>query len=278
MKHMKKLFIAIHLFSINTAYSTEVNMFKINVGLGKIIVETARNSGVPKFASSNFDGFIEYSLLQVPPDALIAFNKPGYELSINPVFSLVMNADRHRTPDDRVYSITLAIPRRLLQSHEAGQAFIESLIAQFQTGRWKRHIGDECPAVTGRSSMLDENGEPALRYCGLDPSYKISSSEWKIVFEKQQKYEWIGDGVLATLTASHDNESDGVIYEINLKLEDYQTALAINNENEKRNEQEGDANGWKTSEKNRKAQQDATQRVKILEANAIKRGDTVIPR
>lgn len=49
-------------------------------------------------------------------------------------------------------------------------------------------------------------------------------------------------------------------------------------ENQARDLKEGDAKGWGSTAKYMQGKKETEARNKILEANAIKRGDTVVPR
>lgn len=51
---------------------------------------------------------------------------------------------------------SLQFSTNTINSHESAKAFIERLIAQFNGAKWKRFIPELCPAITGRSSFLEE--------------------------------------------------------------------------------------------------------------------------
>jgi hypothetical protein len=277
----KKTLAAILLLGIGLAigFNCKGNkMLEIKFSLGKNIVETAKASGIPQFGVDNVNGSIEYSARPLPLDVPVIYDRPGYEIKMAPAFSLALDADRRRTPDDIVAGASVQINSDPIKSHQAAQAFIEKLISQFNNGKWKRHIFPSCPSVTGRSSLLNVSGEIGSRSCAFDPHYRIDPSEWIRIFRTSQRYEWIGDGVFARLTVGYDDDIRGITYNISVDLNDYKTMLAVDAENEARENKEGDAKGWNTSVNAAKNLITVAERVRILEENAIKRGDTVIPR
>jgi hypothetical protein len=125
----------------------ENKMLEIKFSLGKNIVETAKASGVPEYGVDNVNGSIQYSVRPLPTDIPVIYSRPGYEIRVNNAFSLALDADRRRTPNDLVYAASVRITSGRINSHGAGQAFVENLISQFSNGKWKRHIPVYCPAV-----------------------------------------------------------------------------------------------------------------------------------
>ena len=253
-------------------------MQEIKFDLGKNIVDTARASGVPKFEADNIAGLISYSVSPIPAEIPTRYTRSGYEVSVAPLYAFTLNADRDKTPDDLVYKTTLQI--NTFKSHDTAQAFVEQLLGQFAKGKWKRYITDACPAVTGRSSWLNAAG--GLNIEGVvcpDPAYKLTRSDWLTVMRNGQRYRWIGDGVISELSVNFgDNPATGVMYQMFLgfELEDVQ---------KKRNAQadadhikEGEAKGWNTAAKAVAGKKETDAMNKLLEANAIKRGDQVVPR
>ena len=253
-------------------------MQEIRFDLGKNIVDTARASGVPRFRTSNVNGSIDYSVNQISAELSARFARPGYEISAAPIFSFRLSADHRNGVSDIVEATTLQI--NTFKSHDTAQAFVEQLLGQFAKGKWKRYIWDSCPAVTGRSALLDATGKLDVgTVCSLDPSYKLKRDEWLAMMSVGKFYRWVGDGVIAELQVGYgDNPATGVMYQMFLgfELEDVQ---------KKRNAQadadhikEGEAKGWNTAAKAVAGKKETDAMNKLLEANAIKRGDQVVPR
>jgi hypothetical protein len=282
VKRMKKIATGIILlifFGIAGAvHFKEKNMFEIKFALGDNIIATAKRTGIPEFNVSNVDGLIQYQVMQLPSDAIVVYDKPGYEIRSNPVFSLNFRADRARSPNDIVYAFRVKLETDTIQSHSSAQELIKSLLNQFKKGKWQRRVAATCPAVTGRSSYLNSVGEIDIGGCGLDPDFRISNEEWTHVFATKQNYEWLGDNTFAQLTVGYSQDARGLTYDIVLNFEDYKTKTAIAVESENRRLQEGDAKGWNSSADAAIASKATAEKIKILEANALKRGDQVIKR
>ena len=253
-------------------------MFEIKLDLGKNIVETARNSGIPKFQAGNTAGLIDYSINQIPADIPARFTRPGYEISVAPLFAFTMNADEEDANNLAVTSVTLQIENDHLKSHVNGRAFVEKILTQFSSGRWNRYIADACPSVSGRSSLLNKAGQLDSDMCAIDPNYKMTPDEWLHMMRKTQSYEWVGDGVLAKMTVNYDNDVRGITYNIFLDFQDLATKIKHDNANKARELKEGDAKGWDSTKKEAEDLKTIELDKKILEANAIKRGDQVLQR
>lgn len=251
---------------------------KIIFTLGSNIVETAKATGVPKFSVVNVDDLIQYEVTQLPKELSVVYHKAGYEIALIPVFEFSLYADRRLTKNDIVYRASITVESGALKSHTSARSAIDKLILQFESGKWIRHIPDSCPAVAGRSAMLNIAGELDSGSCALDPKYPISEADWLALLHRQQKYEWIGDGVHAVLTLMYEQDVRGLTYDITLVFEDYATSTLIANANEKERRERGDKKGWETS---KQAEQESTltaEKVKVLETNALKRGDKLVAR
>lgn len=195
-----------------------------------------------------------------------------------PVFPLVLNADRRRTPDDIVSRAHVRLANKSIRNHEEGQQIVEDIIKQFKRGKWERHISSSCPAVTGRSSFLDSSGELNTAGCALDPEFKIDPRDWVKLIKSGQKYEWVGDGVFATLSVGFDDDTRGITYNLVVIFEDHVTKIKIDLENEQRRRAEGDEKGWNTTAKAEERAMQRAEIVKRLEEIAVKRGDARITR
>lgn len=279
---MKKIVICIGLvLAVGVAAAIHYNeekMFEIRFSLGKNIVATAKGTGIPTFNIDDVDGSIEYSALQLPLTVPVVYDHPEHEIKVQSVFSLTLNADRRRTADDIVHHASISISGKQIKSHAAGRAFTDEIIAQFSGGKWKRYIPASCPAVTGRSSFLNKSGDIDSTSCAIDPHYKFKSEEWLQLFSRTRNFEWIGEGILAKLSVGYDEDIRGITYNIRITFDDYKTKIDADSENEKRDKTSGDEKGWKSSEKAEASLVKLIARIKVLEDNAVKRGDTLIPR
>ena len=279
---MKKTIIAVALagaLNIIAAMKTgDTTMQDIKFSLGKNIAATAEATKIAEFRVSNVDGMIEYSVLQIPPEMVVVFQHPGQDIKIKSVFGLTLDADRKRTPDDIVHRASVSITGREVKSHAAGRAVVDDLIAQFEKGKWKRYIAARCPAVTGRSSFLDESGSIDSHGCAIDPQYKFNSDEWNKIFAQTGDFEWTGDGIYASLSVGYDDDIRGITYNILITFRDYKTMLTENFENEQRKNELGAQKGWNSSANAAENKKKIAARIIVLEKNALKRGDTIVAR
>lgn len=254
-------------------------MPQINFDLGGNIKETAKASGAPRWAASDVAGYISYELVNLSPDIPAIYQRPGYEIGVAPLFAVTLYADRNSNNDLAVEAATLQFSSNATSSHHSAKIFVERIIAQFQDGKWKRHVDASCPAVTGRSSYLNEMGElERIGFCPLDPGYKLSDADWIALMAMTQNYEWTGDGVLATLTVGSSDDVRGITYSINLEFED----LTIKSRRDEERRQQALAEGGDAELKRvaemKKSEQARKERIKIWEDSARKRGDAVIQR
>ena len=93
-----------------------------------------------------------------------------------------------------------------------------------------------------------------------------------------QTYQWVGDGVLATLTIRRSDDIRGITYSMDLEFEDFGVEARRLEESTARDLAEGDAKGWGSTAQHQKDIAAERARVILLEQNALKRGDRVIPR
>lgn len=254
-------------------------MFQVKFDVGQNIVDAAKKSGAPRWSTRNIQGFISYDLMGMPPDIPLVYQRPGYEITVMPIYSFTMYADKESNNDLAVETATLLFNGDVLKSHASAKTFVENLVSQFQRGKWKRHIDDLCPAVTGRSSYLNEGGQVNPSWsCPLDPAYGLSSDDWIALMYMQKNYEWLGDGVLATLGVRYSDDIRGITYSVSLNFEDFAAKNRRDEANRLRDLAEGDANGWKSTENEAKGIAERKIEIKVLEENARKRGDAVLPR
>lgn len=255
-------------------------MQEIKFDLGKDIVETASGSGVPQFSSDNINGYISYSVNQIPAGIPAHFTRHDYEIVWQPLFAFTMYADEKRFADRRVQSVDLQLDNKI-RSHEAAQAFVEQTIAQFAKGKWQRYVDPVWHAMlTGRSSILTEAGQIDTTLSAIDPAYKIPSEDWLKVMRGTPSWLWVGDGVVAELSCAFDifKEGEPPVYRMSLEFELLDVKLKRAAENEARDLKAGDAKGWNSTAKLAIAKKERAALLRRLEANATKRGDSVVSK
>lgn len=268
------------LFAVAAGHIFQGNdMPEIKIDIGENVHETAKRSGAPRYSTRNIAGLVSYALVDMPPDIPVHYHRQGYEITALPLYSLRLYADEENANDLAVQTVALQFAHHAVNSHVSAQTFVGALIAQFQNSKWKRFISEFCPAVTGRSAFLNESGEPdGIGNCALDPGYRLPSEDWVRLMEMTQNYKWIGDGVLATLTVGYSDDIRGITYSIHLEFDDFALKRHRNETNLARKLAEGDAQGRNSTIKDKDAKLARKSLVKILEDNARKRGDTVLPR
>ena len=278
MKQLAVVAMLLGAVALNGCNAEGQKVQEIKFDLGKNIVETARASGVPKFEADKTAGLISYSVSSIPSEIATRFARTGYEVAVAPLYAFTLYANHSRTPDDLVFSATLQM--NTIKSHDTAQAFVEQLLGQFAKGKWKRYITDSCPAVTGRSSWLNAAGTLNLEGAVCpDSTYKLTRDDWLTVMRDSQRYRWIGDGVIAALSINFgDNPATGVAYQMFLEFELEDVQKKRNAQADADHIKEGEAKGWNTAAKAAKGKIETEAMNKLLEANAIKRGDQVVPR
>ena len=254
-------------------------MSRIKIDLGKNIVDTASDSGIPDFISRNIDGLVSYSVHDLPADLPVGFVRPGLEASLTSVFDVTMYADEQHKNNLAVTGISLMFRPDQMKTHAAGQAFIESIIAKFADKKWRRRIPPFCPAVTGKSTLLDSNGAVGVMVaCPLDPAYKVAPADWQTLALSALSYQWIGDGILATLEVRATDDTRGITYNVGLEYENYLFKSKRDEKNLADKNAKGDKQGWNSTAKYKAGIDELTAKVKVLEANAVARGDQLVSR
>jgi hypothetical protein len=255
------------------------SMLTIKFDLGKNIVETAKASGVPKYSVGNTDGLIDYSINQLAPEVHVQYIRPGYEISVAPLFAFTMYADEERNDNLAVNDVTLQVFQQVFRSHEAARAFVQNILEQFKAGKWHRYISEFCPAVSGRSSLLDEKGALAeVGECSPDPDYRLTDEEWLVLMDRSADYQWIGDGIIAQLSVRYSNDSRGITYSIFLEFENYAHQQQRNAKALADDIEDGERRGWNTAAQVAAERTKIAAEIKLLEENALKRGDSIVPR
>lgn len=253
-------------------------MSEIRFDLNQDIVETAKGSGVPEFSVRNINGLVSYSVDGIPVEIPCRFTRKGYEISWQPLFAFTMYADRKWDGRLAVHTVHLQLRDRSFSDAEA-KRFVEQTIAQFQRGQWKRYADPEWDVLlTGRSSILDESGNIRRILMTIDPAYRIPDEDWGKVVAASPTWRWVGDGVLATLEVDNSPGVDGKpAYRMDLAFELLDIKLKQDAENLAREKKKGDAKGWGTSARYEADKKIVDERNKRLIANAIERGDSVVP-
>lgn len=258
-------------------YSKGANMAEIRFELGKNIVATAKSSGVPGYATRDIQGYISYGVTDIPPEVVAVYTPAGFQIEWPNLFAFTLYADRARSPDLLVETASLQ-QRAAFRSHQDAQAFIEQTIAQFKRGKWRRYFFPEQARLSGRSSILDEGGNPDPYAAAPDPDYKIPPVDWAAMVGLGLQWRWLGDGVLATLSASTTGErADGSPdYSISLDFENEAVARDTAARNEADKLKSLDAKGGNATAQAQAAKSRQLEVNKRLEANAVKRGDRVL--
>lgn len=266
--------------SLPACSRSKTNMAEIKFDLGKNIKETARASGVPSFSTSNISGLVMYSVNAVPPSIPAHYTRPNYEIIWQPIFAFIMYSDGDRDPALGVQSVKLQLDSDSFNNnHAKAQAFVEQTLAQFVKGKWQRYCLPSEILLTGRSSMLDEAGGIARILYTLDPTYKIPAVDWPAAAMNGLWWRWEGDGIVAGLSVNASPGEDGTFdYRMNLDFDVLTVKLAVDAENLARDLEQGDAKGWNSTAKYEAGLKKSAEQNKRLEANAIKRGDSVVSR
>ena len=248
---------------------------EIKFYLGKNIVQTAKESGVPRYTVERVDTAIIYGVNDIPETVAARYTRPGYELELLPLFAFTIWADtRNGSVADQV---VLQFRNKAAKTHAEAQAFVEQTIAQFQRGKWQRYSDPEWDVLlTGRSSMLDERGHIGGELNTIDPAYKIPAEDWPLVAGESPTWRWVGDGVLASLHVLGYKGSSGLDYTITLDFDLLDVKLKRDAENLAQKRKEGDAKGWNSTAKYEAEKKNSAALNKRLIENAIKRGDTVV--
>jgi len=279
---MKPGLVATLALSFSLAITTPTHsgakgMDTIDLDIGKNINDTAKKSGAPRFAIETHWGATFYEIVDIPPDIGIRYGRAGHTVTVESIFSMTMFADSRNNNDMAVEHIALQFSRNAAKTHNEAREMIDTLIAQFRKGQWKRHIPPTCPAVSGRSAYLDEAGQLEAN-CPLDPAYRIPADDWLEIMQMPQTYEWLGDGVVARLQIKYDQSGTNVQYDVNLDFQDFTIEQQRNASKKARELAEGDAKGWNSTKKHHSDMAATILKVKSLEARAVERGDHVVPR
>ncbi|OWT71421.1 MULTISPECIES: hypothetical protein [unclassified Achromobacter] len=252
-------------------------MSDIRFDLGKNIVETAKQSGVPAFTSNDVNGFIWYSINDIPPQVEALYTRPGYEIRWRDLFAFTLRADRARSEDLLVQNVTLQ-HRADFKNHADAQAFVMQTIAQFKQGRWQRAFPGDVARLTGRSSLLDEQGKINGNAASPDPAYTMSLEDWTELMRLGAQWRWSGDGILAKLDASTVGKNPDGSPSYQLAIDFYIEKIwdDVLEKDQQYKMKSLAENGVDTAKLMKENKEQQAARRKILEENAIKRGDKVL--
>jgi hypothetical protein len=254
-------------------------MLEIKFELEKNIHEVAKNSGAPSYSKRNVDGLISYDLTQPPQDVHFVYDHPLGRISVAPIFSFTLYADTANNNNLAVDTASLMFSTKQLTSHDAAMDFVEKINTQFRRGRWIRYIPDYCPAVTGRSTYLNEAGEVNRAWdCPLDPDYNMPIDDWIKIMKRGKNYTWMRGNVLATLKISYSFYAGSDNYMIFLEFEDFVIRERLYDRLNEEDMAAGDANGRNTRAEFAQEKENNMALARRLEANAVKRGDQICPR
>ena len=251
----------------------------IQVDLGRNIQETATMAGGARFTSRNVAGLVRFSINNLPTDLPVLFTRPGLEARFDSLFAVSLYADEEDNNDLKVGIVVLQFSNDQVTDHRSGQAFVTALIKKFSTKKWIRFIPDVCPAVTGRSNFIQADGKIALfEACPLDPDYTMTLTEWRTLALKGLSFEWVGDGLMATLNVKGTEDSRGVTYRASIEYEDETVRARHHAKNLAEELSRGDQQGWNSTAKHEKNHQIMLRNAKAAEIAAVDRGDKIVPR
>lgn len=255
------------------------NMSEITFNLGRNIVETAKGSGVPKFTVRNVSGLVSYSVNDLPPDVIVTFSRPTLEASFTSVFAATMYADEDHKNNLIATDIVLQFSTDQVRAHNTGQEFITGIISKFTNKKWARHIPDICPAVTGRSTYTQADGTIGqFEACPLDPLHPINPTDWRTLAGTGLSYEWVGNGVIATLRVDSSEDNRGITYRATLEYVDQIIKSKRQAKNLSEKLAEGDKKGWNSTFKHTENVKRLAEEVRGAEVAAVKRGDKLVMR
>jgi hypothetical protein len=180
-------------------------------------------------SGQNTDGFVILStpILDEGYDAL--YDHPGYEITIPNIYSVQWGFHKKPGNNGIIQVADFGFEESILnqiKTPEQARAYLQSFIDQFQRGKWKRRIRDDCPRLTGRASMIDISRETVkslakpefknfmnFSNCTIDPAFSPPLDEWIRMASPSQglHYSWRDDrGVIADLDFNADEpQADG---------------------------------------------------------------------
>lgn len=255
--------------------------------LGKTMEATANQTRLP-LSGGNTDGLIDAGFMGFPDNTYGRYVEPGYELKLGPLFGIRFYSNTERYPDKKTETATLTFDLDHITTTQQAYDYVYGLIAQFQRGKWKRYIPEECPRLKGKSSILNQQeikamSAPELKNfmglgCPIDPAYKPEFEEWKrFVTSEGPTYLWrdsAGKVVRLDLTLSDTGDAKLGMgdFRIDLEFELEEVVLA----NKKGNLEADLKKPW--GERVAKVEIEKRRIRDMLEAMAVKRGEQLAER
>lgn len=259
--------------------SGDNSMHEIKFSLDRNIVEVAKDSGVPRYQTRDIDGYVSYSANDFAPKIYGTLLMPRGSIRVGPIFSIAMYADKHNDPRLLAESIVLHLDADELVSHDTARKFVQGIVSAFGNSGWDRYLDPSCPAVTGRSTFLDLDGDiTQINRCSLDPAYTLLVEDWVSLMQYEQSYQWKVADTLASLRIKYTMDQPTPVYTVWVEYETLSIKLRREVERQKKFLADGDKKGWKSSEKYKTGLREQIIEIKNLEANSIKRGDRLINR
>jgi hypothetical protein len=178
-------------------------------------------------SGQNTNGFVALSTPILDDGYVALYDHPGYEISIPNPSSVLWYFDKPPRGAGIIESSDFVFSDSALnqiKTPEQARAYLQSFIDQFQRGKWKRHIRDDCPRLVGRASVINEGLVDSLAKkefresglfsnCTIDPAFSPPLDEWIRMASPSQglHYSWRDDrGVIADLDFNADEpQADG---------------------------------------------------------------------
>lgn len=261
--------------------------------LGKPLEATAKQTRLPLSGQNNW-GMINVGVVGLADGVYGRYAEPGYELKLGPLAGVEFYADTNRYPDKKVETVQVTFRLKHITTPQQAYDYVYGLIAQFQRGKWKRYIPEECPRLQGKSSILNPEEIRALSLsvapelknfiglgCPIDPAYKPELDKWIPLAGEGQQYLWHdGQGKIAKLVINigepYPNGTfinqgvSSVIIDLEFELEEVMLA------NAKGNLEADLKKPW--GERVAKVEIEKRRIRDVLEAMAVKRGEQLAER
>ncbi|MBT9568220.1 MAG: hypothetical protein IV085_07960 [Thiobacillus sp.] len=171
--------------------------------LGKTMEATANQTRLP-LSGGNTNGLLDAGYMGFPDNVYGRYVEPGYELKLGPLFGIRFYSDTKRYLDKKTETVTLSFDLDHITTPQQAYDYVYDLIAQFQRGKWKRYIPEECPRLQGKSSILNPEEIRALSLpvapelknfiglgCPIDAAYKPELDKWMpLAIAGELQYLW----------------------------------------------------------------------------------------
>jgi hypothetical protein len=111
---------------------------------------------------------------------------------IDNVLSILGSADKDVPSGIYDWKVNFGVSPAQTDTQEAALERVMKLFADLRAAGWKRYIDVDYPRLSGRQALEYRNIKSIYP---LDPSYKPSAVEWKVVAEDMPKWKFYADGV-----------------------------------------------------------------------------------